>query len=314
MDRTQAFRKRLENSGFEIWFGVAFDYEKRIAVWFRYSALHRPGRPPRSAVWLSFFDQKNGTNVVRTSGFDQGIVQKGETYSVGHSSFSQNHVQGTIDDIHWNLACTHAHEAESHVPEFVMNSPLVKTKSIVVSPFCGFSGIVKIGKRELNLNASGCYTHIWGTERVPELYWCFVPQFDNTDIGMEFFAVRPKPFLPLIKFITIREGSKLIHQHSLWRSARARFQSDFPEFKASGAIGNGTFDLECRMAEPATAYIYVDPSGSNRYINQNDASYARLILGRAGQRQELISNHRAAVEFHGMKPWAGSGYINPYEN
>lgn len=312
MNRSLAFAPRITNTGYEIWFGTAFDFEQEVAVWFRYSTLIRPGRPTRSAIWFSFFDQRTGKTTVRTLGLNESIDPKGDEQILSRSGFSPSSVSGTLDDVSWNLQCEHRFEAESHVPESLMNLPIVKTKSVVISPFCGFTGDVRIGARKVRLNASGCYTHIWGTQRVPELYWCFVPQFDNADVGVEFFAVRPKPFLPIIKFITIREGNTLLHQPSLWRSVNSKLDPRFPEFSATGRISDDRFELTCTLLEPATRYIYLDPSGSNRYIEQNDASEARLVLVRQGQKIELVSRHKAAVEFHGMKPWGKCEYLNPY--
>ncbi|MBL8021351.1 MAG: hypothetical protein JNM27_16895 [Leptospirales bacterium] len=313
MNRSLAFSPRITNSGYEIWFGTAFDFDQEVAVWFRYSTLIRPGRTPRSAIWFSFIDQKFPERVVRTIGLNEHMESKGDQQILGGSGFSQNAVSGTLDDVSWNLQCQHRFEAESHVKESLMNLPIIKTKSVVISPFCGFTGEVRMGSREFRLNATGCYTHIWGTQRVPELYWCFVPRFDDADVGLEFFAVRPKPLLPIIKFITIRDGNTLLHQPSLWKSVNSKLNPKFPGFSASGAMSDGRFELNCSLAEPATRYIYLDPSGSLRFIEQNDASQARLVLRKDNHVREFNSAHKAAVEFHGMQPWGEYEYRNPYE-
>lgn len=309
MDRAAAFEPRM-NAGFEIWFGTAMDVSG-LALWFRYTILHRPGGPSVCVLWAALFDPQTPANALHSAEcwpLDQKHFANGRIV-LPQGSCSKDDVEGRVQDLSWELRMHHRFDAESHVPEFLLRLPFVRTKSIVLSPFARFTGTVRKGSRTWNLDAQGTWTHIYGTERVPELYWCFVPRFDEADAGMELFSVRPKASLPRLTFFTLREGDTLQHS-SMLSSIRNSCKIDFPGFTASAP--GGAFRVDCVMDEAQAAhYIYVDPDSSNRYVVQSDVSNAKLTFADG---RVLSSSGKAAVEFHGLTPWSETVSLDPYRN
>lgn len=307
MNRALAFEPKMK-SGYEIWFGTAMD-ASGLALWFRYTILHRTSGPSVCVLWAALFDPKTPSNAVHAAEswpVDQQRFQDGRL-SLPQGSCTCDDVQGQMQDLSWDLRIEHRFDAESHVPEFLLKLPFVRTKSIILSPFARFTGTVRKGSQTWNLDAHGTWTHIYGTERVPELYWCFVPQFDQSDVGMELFSVRPKASLPRLTFFTLREGNTLRHS-GLLGAFRSSCKVDFPGFTAFAP--GGAFKVECQMDQAqAASYIYVDPDLSNRYVVQSDVSTAKLTLGDG---RIFDSKQQAAVEFHGLAPWSDATYLDPY--
>jgi hypothetical protein len=309
MNLTQAFRPR-QNTGYEIWFGTVRD-KTGIALWFRYTILHRPDHPSVCALWAAFFDPLHPAEAMHAADSWPAAEQRFENGRIVQptGSFSSDDVQGNIGDLSWNLQMEHEFSAESHVPSALLKIPFVRTKSIVLSPFAQFKGTIQKGGQAWQIDGRGTWTHIFGTQRVPELYWCFVPQFDNADAGMEVFSVRPKIGMPMLTFFTLREGRSLKHTGILG-ALRNSCQPEFPRFAAAGPGKHPDFRLESTMdLDQAASFIYVDPDSTNRYVVQSDVSSARLSLASG---MVLESARGAAVEFHGLKPWHNRHFLDPY--
>lgn len=302
MNRGAAFAPR--NADFEIWFGMLSDPSGR-AFWFRYTILRKP--IPVCVVWSVFFDPGRDHAVTQTRTFPLNQARfAADSAGVPGAFCSPDSAECSLAGIQWNLSLTHQFEAESHVPGWITKLPLVRTKSIVISPFGLWKGTVTVGGEPHLLQGRGTWTHIYGTCRVPELYWCFVPEFDDSNAGMELFSVRPRPGAPLLSFFTLREGSRLTHA-SLLKGFRAEQSTAFPAF--AGRIAGA--EIQCRMDLRAGAFIYVDPDASNRYVVQSDLSSAELHLP-DGRR--FSTRNRAAVEFHGMTAWPGFQFIDAYRH
>lgn len=308
MNLEKAFLPR-QKSGFEIWFGTVRD--QGVALWFRYTILHRPDRPSICALWAALFDPFNSENSMHAADSwpaSELRAQNGGIILPG-GSFRASKVHGRIQDLAFDLNLHHEFCPESHVPSFLLKAPFVRTKSVVLSPFARFQGTIQKGGRTWQVDGRGTWTHIYGSERVPELYWCFVPEFDNADAGMELFSVRPGGALPLLTFFTLREGRSLRHT-GLLTALRSSCSADYPRFAAAAPGRNPAFRVQCNMDQvQAASYTYVDPDSTNRYVVQSDVSRARLSLADG---RVLESARGAAVEFHGLRPWHSGRFLDPY--
>lgn len=315
LDREKAFGPR--RSDYEIWFGTVLDVSG-IALWFRYTILHRPGFQSVCALWAAVFDSEKPAAQTADSWPLTEMRMEDHQIHLPQGTLSANHVQGKIQNTAWDLQIQHVFPAESHVPAWLLHLPFVRTKSIVLSPFARFTGVLQSEGRSWQIDGSGTWTHIYGKERVPELYWCFVPRFDNADVGMELFSVRPKSGLPLLTFFTLREGQTLRHT-SILRAVRNKCTPGYPDFRARSADfpetgsspASGTaFSLECSLSQAhAASFIYVDPDSSNRYVVQSDIGSAMLTLGDG---RTFESKGGAQVEFHGLNRWHSGVFLDPY--
>ncbi|EKN88862.1 hypothetical protein LEP1GSC034_0655 [Leptospira interrogans str. 2003000735] len=314
---------------FEIWFAAILIPENDQAFWIRYSTLNpRNNRDLYStgAVWVSLFDRKNPKNhrTVAQS-FPYEDVSIGEnSIEFPEASVGPDHMNGKVqtsqsENLAWDLEFRHQLEPATHLPPWLEKTPIPKTRSIVSSPFTEVAGWIQLANRKFTFqNANGHFNHIWGTNRVSELFWTFVPKFDDDpdNWSMEIVTVRPQQFTPSLTFVTLLKGGVPIHQHSIFRSLRSTTKVEYPKLRFQTRLDDYEILVESEMDKDQIAgYIYRDPDGSPRYVEQSDIGSAKCVIRHRGKEIVLNAKQAAGVEFHGLRPWRKDHqYLDPYQN
>ncbi|TGK36412.1 hypothetical protein EHQ12_10285 [Leptospira gomenensis] len=314
---------------FEIWFSVVLIPENRQAFWVRYTTLDpNPSRGliASGALWASLFDVKNPKNHrVAAQAFprDQINTTEDEVFFPG-ASVGPHHMRGKIsvspkETLSWDLNFNHVLEPARHLPSWLERTPIPKTRSVVSSPFTDVSGTIQLNKNEFPFQSGkGHFNHIWGTNRVAELFWTFVPRFDDDPEGwsLEIVTVRPQSFAPTLTFVTLLKQGMPIHQHSILRSLRSITKVEYPKLYFRTRLDDFEISAEAELdPEQIASYIYRDPDGSPRYIEQSDIGKVTCVLRKKGFERRLQTENGGAVEFHGMKPWRKElTYLDPYSN
>lgn len=311
---------------FEIWFTVIMDRILQKALWLRYTTFFSTLAGEEKSlvlVWASLFDAQTPTN--HSYGVAQFVADdcywEKDSYHYPTSSLSPNHLTGEVTLLNkqrltWQIALEDKFEPIAHTPAWLARSGIPKTSSLICSPFAKANGNFIINNKSHSLtNADTVLTHIWGTYRVEELFWVFVPQFDDDEEGwgLEIVTVKASRQLPPLTFVVLKKGDKLYHDTSLWRAWRGKVAVNYPHLTFCGYTKNYTLEVHGKLNETQiTPYLYRDPGGTPRYIDQSDLSQIRCVLRAKDEVKELRCNTFAAVEFHGMKPWRQVSYLDPF--
>lgn len=311
--------------GYEIWFTVIIDSEMGKALWLRFSTFvsRQEGKEKQiGLIWASFFDAEDTAHHC----FGVEPAGRSECQWINHrlehpkGQFGPDRFSGEVltnkGVLRWDLEFQSQFEPTHHVPAWLSASPLAKTKSIVCAPFAQVTGTFSLNETQFKLNrADGLVDHIWGTHRVEQLYWLFAPKFDHDDEdwGLEMVAVKPNRFLPWFTFVTLRQGGKLWHDQTVWQACRGKVQARYPQIDFQVRTNTHHLTVQSKLNESQiTAYIYRDPAGSSRYIEHSDVGEVSCVIRDKDRGRTLICRNRAAVEFHGMKPWSQRQYLDPY--
>lgn len=331
-------RQKLFNTNFlpnhssiayEIWFAVIIDPITQKALWIRYSTLfpnQSKGHKPIAIMWASFFDALNLNNhCYQAETFSiNSISLLGDSYLYPKGSFSLDKLSGNLStskgELAWDLAYQHQFDAFDYVPSLIKNSPLknlVKTHSASCSPFAKVNGNIKLNDINYPINnASGVLTHIWGTNRVERLFWIFIPVFDNDTEGwaLEIASIRLKPFLPAITIVKLLYNGVLHYDSSLLSVLSPRVKINYPEIEVKAHCKDFKILVKAQLnLEQTTPYIYRNPDGDARYIEQSDVSKAICIIETRNKKLELVNKNSTAVEFHGLTAWSNRTYLDPYK-
>ncbi|MBM9501512.1 hypothetical protein JWG44_14755 [Leptospira sp. 201903071] len=312
---------------FEIWFAVVLIPENKQAFWVRYTTLNPKGKSglyPSAVLWASFFDiqkPENHRTAVQSFPYQKISIEENSIEFPG-ASVGPDHMKGKIltgkgETLSWDFEFKHKLEPAGHLPRWLDRSPIPKTRSIVSSPFTEVSGTIELKNKKYTFKkGNGHFNHIWGTNRVAELFWTFVPKFDKDpeNWSLEIVTVRPQPLAPTLTFVTLLRDGKPIHQHSFLRSLRSKTIVSYPKLTFRTRLDDYEIFVEGEM-DPVQigSYNYRDPDGSPRYIEQSDIGSVRCVILHKGKEIILTSKHGAGVEFHGMKPWrVDHKYLDPY--
>ncbi len=332
LSRSNLFKTQLSNNypkpGYEIWFSCVIDPINQKAFWLRYTTFFPDpslNLQPKFVIWGSFFDAKKpGNHTYLAKSFSIGTISMSDDYYQHPSAtLSLDKLTGNITSnkvsLSWQLFYQHQFDAFDYAPNLVKNTFLkhfVKAHSIACSPFAKVNGNITYQNQEyLVNNASAVLTHIWGSERIEELFWVFAPIFDNDfeGWGVEIAVVKVKTFLPKITVIKILHNNKLYYDSSLLSALSAKVKINYPEIEIKTKCKDFNLVVKAKLnTEQITPYIYRNPNGNPFYIEQSDVSEVFCLIEKDGKTQELSSKNMAAVEFHGRKAWSNRNYLDPY--
>lgn len=352
-----AFAPQRSNSaaGYEIWFAVIHDPAERLALWLRYTRYVPKGgsKPAQAILWASLFsaaDPKRHTFNSRSvplaaASFtsdritiDMGAGDGAGSEAVLGPDYIVGEMKTPAGNLRWDLELLHDFAPYTHGPESL--AKVSRTHSAVISPFGRAQGTVRLGSgKGLKLkNARSMFAHIWGADRVPELYWCYAPYLQrnrssepagssgassiaapdsiNSIESVEAIYVKPSGLTPAVCFGTALTGDgQIVHDHALTRGVFGGNKFDYPQQSFRLNFAGQRVEVKAVMnQDQKTGYIYRGVDGTPFFIVQSDVSSVECQMKSAdGRNMRFTSPDFAAVEFHGAKPWPGVMYMDPYD-
>lgn len=313
----RSFTKDKHHPKFEIWFAVVICKSIKKSLWIRYTKMQS-----QALVWGSLFDSNNQTNHcfgVSTFSLSDVNIQKDQV-QYPNAILTPDKLSGQVStlkgNLEWDIDLSHRYDSFSVMPDWLNQTNIPKTKSIICSPFASASGQIKLEEEKYNLSHSDAIlNHIWGKQRIDELTWTFVPAFDNDPEGwhLEIISVRIYQRLPPLLFFSIHGPNNTAYTHSFWQSISSKIDLAYPTIHYH--VKSKDFELlidSTLHIEQTTPYIYRDSDGSRRYIEQSDIGCVNCIIKIKNREVRLTCNNAAAVEFHGLLPWSKKSYIDPY--
>ncbi|XXF77238.1 hypothetical protein P2318_29920 [Myxococcaceae bacterium GXIMD 01537] len=316
---------------FEIWFLVVLDLSGDRAWWLRYTLFHpAPGAPgePRATLWAAAFDRGSSTPTVALkaihplSAFDAGTPGR-FGIRIGDAELAPGRCHGRVasggHSIGWDLRFTpDAAHAVRREPRGAGLLPLA-THVLHAHDDITFTGTLTVdGERHEVRGAPGLQKHLWGTRRIEELTWLYVPRFrEDPEARLEALTVCPKQGGPRLSPIYFRDAKTRATFHEmpglLLTRVEVPHRNEFL-FRANSP----TVSLRGRAwCDPRTlaGYAYRDPKGWDVHVAQSDVAECEVEvatrphpLARWSPARRLTSAI-GALEFHAPQPLEGIRYL-----
>ena len=158
-----------------------------IGVWIRYTVHKRPGEGPTGALWFTLFDaaadgpQASKVTTAEVDSPSDGYIR------IGDSVLEDGRAAGSAGtdqlDAGWELSFATDQDALFHLPrDWMYRAPVPRTKLLSPYPGARFSGRVRAGDRELELDGwPGMVGHNWGTQHAERWIWLHGANFEGAD-------------------------------------------------------------------------------------------------------------------------------------
>lgn len=334
-----AFRPQQQNAttGFEAWSAIVHDAVERIALWLRYSHYVPKGhsKPPQALLWVSLFspDQPDRHTFSSQSyplkqsrfGTDRISIEtigknSEETEAVMGPGYAVGELKTPAGRLRWDLEFRHDFAPFSR-------SRAARLQSVAISPFGRARGTIRIGQAKgIKIkDARLMYSHFWGPDRVPEMYWAYAPYLQTAGASadapfgiaaVDALYVKASALTPAsCSGTALSATGELLHDHALARSVFGGNKFDFPAQSFRFNFGGRRIELSARLNQSQkTGFIYRGSDGTPHFNVQSDVSALECqTKTEDGKTLKFSTRDFAVVEFQGVKAWPGVMYMDPYD-
>jgi hypothetical protein len=328
-ERANLPRWKGQRGFFEIWFLVVLDPGGERAWWLRYTLFSpAPGAPgePRATVWAAAFERGASTPTVAVKALHPASAFSAGTpgrfgIRIGDAELAPGRCEGGVasggHSIAWDLRFSPAEsEAVQRAPRGLEWLPLTTHVQHAYDDI-HFDGTVTVDGRRFEVRgAPGLQKHLWGTRRLEELTWLYVPRFhEDPEARLEALTVRPRRRVgsPRLTPIYLRTSEARHGFHEVPGVLFTHMEVPRPGellFRANSA----TVAVRGRAwCDPRTlvGYAYRDPEGWDVHVAQSDVADCELELFRrphplaAWRPERKLTSAVAALEFHGPERLEG---------
>lgn len=314
-ERSNLVRHEGQNGFYEIWFVVFFERGQGRATWIRYTTfVSNDGTSRRATLWAASFDNARSPRSIATKTIYPHEMFRADrdrfAITIGEASMTHGTMRGGSASgghrIAWELDFDCAHDPAPRTPTLADRLPLA-TRAAHANTDVAFRGWVEVdGVRRRFEAAIGAQIHIWGSRRIEQLAWVYVPE------RLEVTSARPKRSMPTIT--------------SVWlpKTMAARDRTQFPfaltnrlYIAPPNIIDVRAGDVRIRAfcdSKTMVGYVYRDPDGHDLYVAQSDLAsveverFERVRLRRQPKTRWSCAQE-AALEIHGLEPLPGIDYI-----
>lgn len=289
--------------------------EEPVGVWVRYTVHKRPGEGATGSVWFTLFDGAAAGPLASkaTVGAGEVGVDPGEHIRVGESAFAPGRAVGSARsdrlDASWELSFETSEPPLRHLPrEWMYRAPIPRTKLLSPYPAALFSGRVRAGERELELEAwPGMVGHNWGAQHAERWIWLhgtgFEGRFGSTWLDAAIGRIKLGPLTTpwIANGVLCLDGER----HRLGgpervRGTKVRERPDGCDFvlpgkgiSVSGRVEAPRKDFVC--------WVYADPDGPEHNTANCSICDMELTVSRPGRPDEHLRVHGGAAYELGMR-------------
>lgn len=158
---------------YESWYVRLVSPDRPLSAWIRYTIDKVPGREATGTTWFTLFDEEADRPLARRLVGQPANVPAGEWVRIGDSVIGPGKLRGQCFEAGWDLEFRSLTRPLFHLPRpRLYRFPLPKTKPISPMPFGDFSGTVRVGEREVDVEGwPGMVGHNWGSEHAERWIW-----------------------------------------------------------------------------------------------------------------------------------------------
>ncbi len=320
----EAFASRVTpggKPGFEAWFSIFMEPKSQRALWLRYTRLApKDGREPTNVIWASLFDANAPQKHVYVAETMPDSFLDPAAHRDGGFVLTTDRIAGAVatpkGKLRWDLKLSGECGLFNPLPNWLTRLPVGGAKDLVLDPRMTAAGTVQLGDEVMSFNGTrGQMHHMWGTFLSQEIYYLYIPVFDDDPEGrsLEAVAVKPDGMSPFLTWAVLGRPGQVRSSGGLYRALRSGFRADYPNFGMQ--VRGAQFDVSINARMPSgqiTAYQFRDPDGRPRFVEQSDVCAAEVSICEGGKTQRLRSARGTVMEFHRMTPWSALNYLDPF--
>jgi hypothetical protein len=299
-----------------------------LGVWIRHTVHKRPGEPMTASIWFTVFDaEAEGPRATKVTVPESELsVPAGGYIQVDGATFSPDRAVGEISteafDASWDLTYVDRDEPFRHLPYgFLYGAPLPKTKFLSPYPDARYSGAVRVGDREIELDGwPGMVGHNWGAEHAERWVWIQGSGLDgNLGEGGAWFDMAVGR-IKVGRWTTPWVGNGMLHldgeRHRLGGFDRIR-STTVTERPTSCDFGLAGKDISVRgrvsaEARNFVAWVYADPVGPEHNTLNCSISDLELTVEQKGRPERKLGVARAAAYEFGTRDTDHGIPVQPY--
>jgi hypothetical protein len=182
--RPRAFSTSLGSALYESHYLTAGDPAGGRAVWLRYTALKRTGKPAHATIWLTCFDRSapapralrvTAPEPLRDPGEGWSSSSLGEFGPAGaRGAIKEAGASGTIGQASWELSWQPRASELPYLPaRWLYDRAVPRSNAAALVPAATAMGVLTLDGEETSLDGwEAIIGHNWGTEHAHE--WCWV--------------------------------------------------------------------------------------------------------------------------------------------
>lgn len=289
-----------------------------LGVWIRYTIHKRPGAEPRGSLWCTLFEAA-GPRAAKVTTGDLGSGN-GDFVRIAESRFGPGEVEGEALEASWELRFDDGPEPPfHHLPrDWMYTARLPRTKTLSPYPAASFSGRVRHGDREVELDGwPGMVGHNWGAEHAERWIWSHGAAFEGFD-GAFLDLVMGRVKMGPLTTPWIANGLLVLDGERFRLGGLERVRSTNVDERPDGCsftlTGRG-IRVSGRVGAPRerfVGWVYADPHGPEHHTVNCSISDMALTVSRDGRPDvELRVDGGAAYEL-GMRERDHGMTIQPF--
>lgn len=269
-------RWRGQPGRLEVWYASATDVATGMGLWLHYELVSPSGDDPYVHGWSATFAPDGSPSVARFGPEPVGLVgddwMRSSTATAG-----PDRLTGTADGTSWDLAW-HADEP----PIWTMSAAawqreLLPSAHVVFAPRARLRGTIRLGDRDLEIDAIGNLSHIYGHGNAQRWAWLHADLDDDTTLEV-IAAVGRRPamrWLPPIAFVQLRQDGHDWPRNPLAAAPLFRAKLGSPTWSVRGIIGTRRLSVTVTQPdEQCVSLDYTDPDGAHAICTNTEVADA----------------------------------------
>jgi hypothetical protein len=291
-----------------------------LGIWIRYTVHKRPGAEPKGSLWFTLFDASADAPLA-TKVTVPGPEAGGDAFiSIDGSTFGEGSVQGSANEMSWDLTYEGDEAPAYHLPrDWMYRAKVPRTKTLSPHPSALFSGTARVGDRTIELDRwPGMVGHNWGAEHAERWVWLHGIGFEGhgNDTWIDAAAGRIK--LGPLTTPWIGSGGISIdgQRYQLGGLERARStkvseHTDHCDFllpgdgiEVRGRVGSDRKNF--------VGWVYVDPAGPEHNTINCSIADMELTVSRKGEPDLVLRTQAGASYELGMRETDHGMPIQPF--
>jgi len=316
---------RRRQPQYDLWYAVVQHPTRPIALWCRYTLLHRVDGRSEGRLWAIVSDEAQPQRpVLTTQRFELGRVTFDRDrfgLHLADAGFLSNglatgRLPAPCGEVGWELDFAPAGNSFTMLGSRRLARWVAPTGYYTTNPSVRARGAFWVGADRIELAAAPMTQgHLFGQRLNPHFVWCTCPSFDNAPasyfeaLAAELVPGRVSMTCQLVldgeafRFNSVSDvlGPLVSRQHG----TRAQFSLGRWTFVARNSRVTVSGEVIGDRA-PFRLVRYLSPDGSSRFNNHQSRAALRLTVRRVdGTTRELVCSERASFDFVASQPAPG---------